>query len=106
MGNLLSVSYLPVSSAYPALVQTLKELFESGEVAEFLMAWNRRISASGTFFDMMKAEGFRCHHHGQCIYSFYTAAGAAQDAFLAGLEQSAALRGAANSGVPTSAGAR
>jgi hypothetical protein len=83
-------------------VQTLKELFQSGQVTEFLMAWNRRISASGAFFDMMKAEGFRVHHHGQCVYSFYTAAGAAQDPFLAGLETAAERGGAANSGIPTS----
>lgn len=81
---LLPVRFLR-SSAYPALVETLKELFASGEVVEFLMAWNRRISASGTFFEMMREQGFKCHHHGQCIYSFYTASTAADDVYLQGL---------------------
>lgn len=40
-------------------------------VQEFLMAWNRRIAESVLFFDLMKEHGYRCHHHGKCIYSFY-----------------------------------
>jgi hypothetical protein len=73
-------------SAYTALVTTLRELFASGQVVEFLMAWNRRISASASFFEMMRAQGFRCHHHGHCVYSFYTEAGAAADPYLAALQ--------------------
>ena len=69
-------------------MQTLKELFASGQVREFLMAWNRRISASGSFFEMMRTEGFLCYHHGRCVYSFYTADNAAQDSYLQGLEDS------------------
>jgi hypothetical protein len=51
------------------------------------MAWNRRISASGTFFDLMRAAGFLCHHHGQCIYSFYLERGALTDPYLCDLPQ-------------------
>lgn len=67
------------------------ELYDAGEVAfsshlintlpssiktqneypiEFLMSWNRRISESYKFFQMMHAAGFICYHHGSCIYSF------------------------------------
>lgn len=49
------------------------------------MAWNRRISASGAFFDMMREAGFLCHHHGHCVFSFYTAEGASRDHYLQGL---------------------
>ena len=56
-----------LSSAYPALVDSLVQIFaaESGTLREFLMAWNRRIAASSTFFRLMREAGFRCHHHGQ-----------------------------------------
>jgi hypothetical protein len=37
---------------------------------EFLMSWNRRISESYKFFQMMREAGFVCYHHGKCIYSF------------------------------------
>jgi len=58
-------------SAYPALVQTLVELFSNMPAdGEFIMVWNRRITASATFFELMKEEGFVCAHHGNCIYSF------------------------------------
>ena len=82
-------------SAYPALVQTLCELFgvaaepgpgpgssgtrtslageeaeEGSGVEEFVMSWNRRIAASKEFFDRMGAAGFACVHQGKCIYSF------------------------------------
>jgi hypothetical protein len=67
-------------------VGTLKELFASGGVVEFLMAWNRRISASGSFFDMMRSAGFLCHHHGHCIYSFYTSQSAEKDSYLRSLD--------------------
>ncbi len=58
-------------SAYPSLVQSLTEIFAKNGAAEFVMAWNRRISESGTFFEMMRVAGFLCHHHGKCVYSFY-----------------------------------
>ena len=76
------------ASAYPCLVKTLKELFagprggrpsdaaggesddSGGGVQEFIMSWNRRIAASIEFFELMQAEGFLCHHHGACVYSF------------------------------------
>lgn len=57
-------------NVYDKLVQTLQELFEAG-AEEFLMAWNRRMAASVTFFEMMTAAGFDCKHHGKCVYSFY-----------------------------------
>ena len=80
-------------SAYPALVQTLWELFapagaagrgkEAEAVAEaeaaaaadvrceeFVMVWNRRMDASKAFFELMQQRGFACSHHGQCVYSF------------------------------------
>ena len=58
-------------SAYPALVQTLVELFAMMQPdAEFFMVWNRRIAASQQFFALMQGAGFCCVHHGECIYTF------------------------------------
>jgi alpha-D-ribose 1-methylphosphonate 5-phosphate C-P lyase len=68
-------------SAYPALVQTLSEIFETpleettvsvynGPVVEFLMSWNRRIAETSIFFDLMHQAGFSSEHLGKCIYSF------------------------------------
>jgi len=67
-------------SAYPALVETLCELFEiepetpshTSEVSriEFIMIWNRRISESLIFFDLMVNRGFETLHYGSCIYGF------------------------------------
>jgi hypothetical protein len=54
---------------YDKLVQTIVEIFNCGAI-EFVMAWNRRIEASATFFAMMKDAGFSCIHHGKCVYSF------------------------------------
>ncbi|RHY16850.1 hypothetical protein DYB37_005854 [Aphanomyces astaci] len=59
------------SSAYGALVETLLEIFAVNQAEEFLMSWRRRIADSSIFFDLMKAAGFRVHHHGSCIYSFF-----------------------------------
>ncbi|RHY41288.1 hypothetical protein DYB34_014349 [Aphanomyces astaci] len=58
-------------SAYGALVETLLEIFAVNQAEEFLMSWRRRIADSSIFFDLMKAAGFRVHHHGSCIYSFF-----------------------------------
>lgn len=70
-------------SAYPALVETIKELFElkkkktNCDINEhistkpvFIMSWNRRMKESQEFFDMMEAEGFKCKHEGKCIFTF------------------------------------
>jgi len=67
-------------SAYPALVDTLSELFDiepetsskPSEVSqiEFIMIWNRRISESHIFFDLMVKAGFETLHYGSCIYGF------------------------------------
>lgn len=38
---------------------------------EFVMSWQRRISESEMFFQLMKKEGFFVHHHGKCTYSFF-----------------------------------
>ncbi|RHY34499.1 hypothetical protein DYB32_000901 [Aphanomyces invadans] len=59
------------NSALNALVETLLEIFESNEAEEFLMSWRRRIADSAIFFELMKAAGFRVHHHGSCVYSFF-----------------------------------
>ena len=58
-------------SAYPALADSLRWLFAAGGVREFVMSWNRRIAHSAQFFQMMFDRGFRGHHHGECVYSFY-----------------------------------
>ena len=59
-------------SAYPALVQTLIDIFNENTIIEFVMSWNRRIDESQIFFNMMKDIGkFSMKHHGQCIFSFY-----------------------------------
>jgi hypothetical protein len=59
-------------------------MFAQNHVLEFVMAWNRRISESGTFFDMMREAGFRIHHHGKCVYSFFRPD--RTDSYLEGLE--------------------
>jgi hypothetical protein len=51
-------------------VASLQQLFASG-VVEFVMSWNRRIAESASFFEQMSAAGFRAHHYGECVYSFY-----------------------------------
>ncbi|KAF0715397.1 Aste57867_3400 [Aphanomyces stellatus] len=58
-------------SAYEALVLTLLEIFETNAAEEFLMSWKRRIADSSKFFGLMEKAGFRVHHHGSCIYSFF-----------------------------------
>lgn len=57
-------------SAYPALVASLLEIFQSNPVTEFIMSWNRRIAESAQFFQQMQQAGFECEHLGSCIYSF------------------------------------
>ena len=61
-------------SAYPALVQTLTELFKmaeaKGKSPSFVMSWNRRMKASAEFFDLMLSAGFKCRHQGKCVYTF------------------------------------
>ena len=57
-------------SAYPALVDTLKYLFERSRIVEFLMSWNRRIDESSIFFKLMEASNFKCEILGSGIYSF------------------------------------
>lgn len=79
------MTYLSGVSAYPSLVKSLLAIFEQCGTVEFLMAWNRRISESGTFFEMMKVAGFKCHHHGKCVYSFYKPN--CGDAYLESLSQ-------------------
>jgi predicted nicotinamide N-methyase len=56
-------------SAYPALVQTLVEIFSTG-CREFIMAWNRRMKGSEEFFLRMEAQGFEYTHEGKGVYSF------------------------------------
>jgi len=63
---------------------------------EFLMAWNRRISTSAEFFDAMQRAGFLCYHHGHCIYSFFTPAGAAADPYLDSLRRNLTLAPGSN----------
>jgi hypothetical protein len=72
--SLPSPGSLHTCSAYPALVQTLVELFDRsthpGGIEEFLMSWNRRIASTSIFFDLMTKAGFIHEHLGKCIYSF------------------------------------
>lgn len=70
--------------AYPALVETLRELFDlanetdEGEdegsrrrrPTELVMSWNRRMKESAEFFERMKTAGFECRHEGKCVYTF------------------------------------
>jgi hypothetical protein len=57
-------------SAYPALVNTLVQLFDKVGCSEFVMAWNRRLKDSHLFFESMEQSGFRCTHEGNCVYKF------------------------------------
>jgi hypothetical protein len=59
-------------NAYPALVQTLKEIFELScdPNAIFIMSWNRRMKQSETFFEMMTEAGFNYTAEKNCIYRF------------------------------------
>lgn len=73
-------------SAYPALVQTLGEIFDdncdpnglaNGRSADatlegpvFIMVWNRRIEQSKLFFQLMVEAGFTYVHEGECVYTF------------------------------------
>ena len=63
-------------SAYPLLVQTLKELFENDDgdssksSMKFIMSWNRRIKDSKQFFDLMVNAGFNYTFHGNGLYTF------------------------------------
>lgn len=55
-------------SAYPALVETLKELMLPH--TKFVMSWNRRMNESQDFFERMEQSGFSCQHEGKCVYTF------------------------------------
>ncbi len=58
-------------SAYEALVKTIREIFALEPcVEEFLMCWNRRITQSQLFFEMMERAGFVTIAHGKGLYSF------------------------------------
>lgn len=58
--------------AYPALVQTLQEIFsQEPDCIELVMAWKRRIKESSIFFDLMAEAGFQCHKYGRGLFSFY-----------------------------------
>lgn len=57
-------------STYPALVDSLTELFDGGTVEEFLMSWTRRIAESKIFFDLMATAGFTMELKTSGIYSF------------------------------------
>lgn len=55
-------------SAYPALVETLKQLM--GPNTRFVMSWNRRMKESAEFFKLMEGAGYECKHEGKCVYTF------------------------------------
>lgn len=57
-------------NSYPALVQTLVDMFRNPTLQEFLMCWNRRLSSSKLFFDLMENAEFTCENHGKSIYTF------------------------------------
>jgi predicted nicotinamide N-methyase len=56
--------------SYPALVKTLRYLFDGGSVTEFLMSWNRRLSTTPIFFQLMKDAGFVVQNLPNCLYIF------------------------------------
>jgi hypothetical protein len=68
-------------SAYPALVQTLKELLDpsffpvptlsGNKNPKFIMSWNRRMKESIQFFDLMTDAGFQHRNEGKCVYTFW-----------------------------------
>mmetsp|Transcript_20481 Transcript_20481/g.29211 ORF Transcript_20481/g.29211 Transcript_20481/m.29211 type:complete len:293 (+) Transcript_20481:39-917(+) len=68
-------------SAYPALVQTLKELLDpslfpvpnlsGNKNPRFVMSWNRRMKESIQFFDLMTDAGFQHTNEGKCVYTFW-----------------------------------
>jgi hypothetical protein len=66
---ILASDILLYVSVYPALVQTLLEVFASNPGAEFIMSWNRRMDVSKQFFALMKEAGFSVIQSG-CIYTF------------------------------------
>jgi Lysine methyltransferase len=73
--TILASDILLYVSAYPALVETLKELMiidgqHDRQKTKFVMSWNRRMKESAEFFDRMKDAGFDCTHEGKCIYTF------------------------------------
>jgi hypothetical protein len=57
-------------SAYPALVDSLEELFMCYGAVEFIMSWQRRIADSKTFFEMMAERGFASETVGSGLYIF------------------------------------
>ena len=56
--------------AYPALVETLTYLFDAGKVTEFLMSWNRRLSTTPIYFQLMEKAGFSVENLPHCLYRF------------------------------------
>jgi len=66
---ILASDILLYVSVYPALVQTLLEIFAANSGVVFIMSWNRRMDASKQFFALMKEAGFSVVQSG-CIYTF------------------------------------
>ena len=67
--------------------QKCSDIEESGRkngagAHEFIMSWNRRIDDSKIFFQLMQEAGFRCIHHGKCVYSFYRNAEFIPDSYI------------------------
>ena len=73
-------------SAYPALVQTVTELFAMDRSPapdtdthersspqrqqQLILSWNRRMKESASFFQLMEHAGFAWKHEGNCVYTF------------------------------------
>lgn len=69
--NTQSVSYSLYDEGNEYFYEPFEQNFNNRQhTIEFLMSWNRRISESHHFFYLMKSVGFKCYHHGKCIYSF------------------------------------
>jgi len=67
--HIIASDILLYVKAYPALVATLDMLFRAG-AQEFLMSWNRRISSTPLFFELMQQAGFVAETLPHCVYSF------------------------------------
>lgn len=73
----MSVMEVTGCSAYPALVNTLNQLFTphnhetdscTSAVKAFVMCWKRRIDESKLFFQLLKEHDYTVVHEGAGVY--------------------------------------
>ena len=87
INRIIASDILLYVKAYPALVSTLDMLFNAG-AQEFLMSWNRRISSTSIFFQLMQEAGFDSVTHPHCVYSFTRGQGQSQGQSSGGIVDS------------------